>query len=76
MVVTKLGPSGVSAALIKGTTINNFFKLDITGKSSLQNGTVEATALRKTDVIICDEFSMIDCKIFLTIEHLCRHFST
>ena len=28
MVVTKLDPSGVSAVLIKGTTIHNFFKLD------------------------------------------------
>ena len=64
MVVTKLAPSGVAAGLIHGKTIHNFFRLDITGKTSLQNGTVDATALRKTDVIICDEFGMIDCKIF------------
>ena len=74
--MSKLAPSGVAAALIQGTTIHNFFKLDITGKSSLQNGTVDATAIRKTDVIIIDEFGMIDCKIFLTIENLCRRFST
>jgi len=76
LVVSKLAPSGVAAALIQGTTIHNFFKLDITGKSSLQNGTIDATAIRKTDVIIIDEFGMIDCKIFLTIENLCRRFST
>ena len=76
MVVTKLAPSGVVAGLIHGKTIHNFFRLDITGKTSLQNGTVDATALRKTDVIICDELGMIDCKIFLTMEHLCRRFST
>ena len=42
----------------------------------LHNGTVDATILRKTDVLIFDEFSMIDCKIFITIEHFCRRFST
>ena len=76
LVVTKLAFSGIAAGVIHGYTIHGFFKLDITGKSSLQNGTVDATALRKTDVIICDEFSMIDCKIFQTIEHLCERFST
>jgi len=32
--------------------------------------------IRKTDVIIIDEFGMIDCQLFLTIEQLCRRFST
>ena len=39
LVITKLAPSGVAAALTKGTTIHNFFKLDINGNTSLQNGT-------------------------------------
>ena len=76
LVVTKLAPSGVAASLIKATTIHNVFKLDITGKSSLENGTVEASIVRKTDVLIIDEFGMIDCTIFQTIEQLCRRFST
>jgi len=32
--------------------------------------------VKKTDVIIIDEFAMIDCQIFLTIEQLCRRFTT
>ena len=32
LVVIKLAPSGVAASLIKGTTIHNLFKMDITGK--------------------------------------------
>ena len=47
LAVTKLAPSGVAASLIKGTTIHNFFKLDITGKSSLENGTVDAVLIKK-----------------------------
>ena len=47
LVVTKLAPSGVAASLIKGTTIHNFFKLDITGKTLLENGTVDATLTEK-----------------------------
>ena len=47
LVVTKFAPSGVAASLIKGTTIHNFFKLDITGKSSLENGTIDAQILKK-----------------------------
>ena len=76
LVVTKLAPSGVAASLIKGTTIHNFFKIDISGKSSLENGTVDASLVKKTDVLIIDELSMIDCTLFITIEHLCRRFST
>ena len=76
LVVSKLAPSGVAASLIKGTTIHNFFGLDIEYNSSLEKGTVEASVVKKTDVIIIDEFSMIDCTLFITIEHLCRRFAS
>ena len=75
LVVTKLAPSGVAASLIKGTTIHNFFKLDITGTSSLENGTVDAALIKKTDVIIMDEFAIIDARIFTIIEQLCRKYT-
>ena len=76
LVVIKLAPSGVAASLIKGTTIHNFFKLDITGKSSLENGTIDAQILKKTDVIIIDEFAMVDARLFINIEQLCKRYTT
>ena len=75
LVVTKVAPSGVAAHLIGGTTLHNLFSLDIECKSSLENGTVQVTKLRKTDVIVIDEFSMLDYFLFRIAEGLCRKFA-
>ena len=75
LVVSKLAPSGVAAHLIGGVTLHQFFKLDIDLKCGLEHGTAQTTSLRKTDVIIIDEFSMIDATLFLTIEGLCRRYA-
>ena len=72
LVVVKLGPSGVAAHLIRGTTIHNFFSLDVGCNSSLENGTVEVACLCKTDVLVIDEFSMLDYRLFYVAEGLCR----
>ena len=70
----KLAPSGVAAHLIGGTTLHNFFGLDIDCNSSLENGTIQVAKLRKTDVLVIDEFSMLDFFLFQTAEGLCRKF--
>ena len=75
LAVCKLAPSGVAAHLIGGTTIHNFFCLDLDYNSSLENGTFQTTRLRKTDVIVIDEFSMLDLFLFRTMEGLCREFA-
>ena len=74
MVVAKLVRSGVAAHLI-GSTIHNFFSLNIACNSTLENGTVEAAHLRKTDVLVIDEFSMLDYRLFRVAEGLCRKFA-
>ena len=75
LVVCKLAPSGVPAHLISGTTIHNFLCLDLGYNSSLENGVFQTTRLRKTDVIVIDEFSMLDYYFFHTIEGLCHTFA-
>ena len=52
-----------------------FFGLDIDCNSSLENGTIQAAKLRKTDVLVIDEFSMLDFFLFRTAEGLCRKFA-
>lgn len=75
LVVSKQAPSGVATTLIKGTTVHNFFALDIEYNSTLEEGTVQVAKVRKTDVIVIDEFSMLDSFLFRTAEGLCRKFS-
>ena len=75
LVVTKVAPSGVAAHLIGGTTLHKFFSLDVDCNSNLENGTVQVAKLRKIDVIVIDEFSMLDYYLFRTAEGLCRKFA-
>lgn len=75
LVVTKLAPSGVAAHLIGGTTVHNFFALDVEYNSTLENGTVQVAKLRKTDLLVIDEFSMMDHYLFRTAGCLCRKFA-
>ena len=72
--VAKLAPSEVAAHLIGGQTIHHFFSLYIECNSTLEHGTTQATLLRKTDVLVVDEFSMLDFFLLRTMEGLCRKF--
>ena len=75
LVVAKLAPSGIAAHLIEGVTIHCFFNLDIELNCNLEHGTAQTTALRKTDVLLVDEFSMLDATLFRTMEGLSRRYA-
>ena len=49
-----VAPSGGAANLIGGTTVHNFFGLDIEYNSSLEEGTVQVAKVRKTNVLVID----------------------
>lgn len=55
--------------------MHNFFALDVEYNSTLENGTVQVAKLRKTDLLVIDEFSMMDHYLFRTAECLCRKFA-
>ena len=71
----RLAPTGIAAHLIKGRTIHNFFRLDYDCASSLEKGVVQAIALARAEVIIIDEFSMIEKTLLETVDRLCRDFT-
>lgn len=60
LVVAKLAPSEVAAHPIGGTTIHNFYGLDIECNTKLENGMAEVSCLWKIDVLVIDKFSMLD----------------
>ena len=65
----KLAPSVVAAYLIGGTAIHNFFfGLDIDCNNSLENGIIQAAKLCITDVLVIDEFSVLDLFLFQTAD--------
>ena len=55
--------------------VQSTISLDIDCNSTLENGTVEAACLGKTDVLVIDEFSMLDYHLFHVAEGLCRKFA-
>ena len=75
LVIAKLAPSGIAAHLIEGATVHHFFNLDIEPNCNLQHGTAQTATLRKTDVLVVDEFSVLDATLFRTMEGLCRRYA-
>lgn len=67
----KLRPTGVAAYNIKARTIHNFFKLDNNVKSYLEKGTSQAEAVIATELIIIDEFSILEKSVLEKIHELC-----
>ena len=49
--------------------------MDIELNCNLLHGTAQTTTLRKTDVLVVDELSMLDATLFQTTEGLCRRYA-
>ena len=73
--VSKLGTTGVAAVVVGGTTVHNFFRMDINCQSYLEKGTLEHKIIRDTAVLMIDEFFMLEFNVFHAIERISRQVS-
>ncbi|XP_065058005.1 uncharacterized protein LOC135685854 isoform X1 [Rhopilema esculentum] len=68
----KLATTGAAAYLIGGETVHHFFKMNIEAKSRLETGTIEYELVSNTNVLIIDEFSLLELTPFLVIDKILR----
>ena len=73
--VAKLGTTGVSAVVVSGTTVHNFFRMDINCHCYLEKGTVDHKIVRDTAVLMIDESSMLEYKVFHAMDRITRQAS-
>lgn len=68
-------PTGISAQLVGGRTINSFFGMPmtvITQRTEFQLNSNKQSLLRQVDCIIIDEVSMVSCDKIDGIDHILR----
>ena len=68
----KLATTGVAAHLIDGETVHHFFKMDINSKSHIESGTTEYEIIRATDILVIDEFPLLDSEPFHKVNLLLK----
>ena len=68
----KLATTGAAAYLIGGETVHHFFKMNIEAKSRLETGSIEYELVSNTNVLIIDEFSLLEFTPFLVMDKILR----
>ena len=69
-----LASTGCAAVTIQGQTVYNFLKMDIYKRTSVAYRTFAAKFIAETEIIIIDEFSMIDVELFDWMRYYLRKF--
>ncbi|RWS20244.1 hypothetical protein B4U80_12125, partial [Leptotrombidium deliense] len=68
-----LATTGVASRVAQGTTIHNFFKLNLKLKSHLDYSSKDAERIRHCELLIIDEVSMMSAKMLYTINSMLRN---
>ena len=71
----KLATTGVATHLIGGDTLHHYFQMDIHCKSRLECRTIEYDIISNTDVLVIDEFSVLEMRPFLTSDKILREIA-
>ena len=72
--IVVVAPTGIAAMNVKGQTIHSFFRFppSIIHRDTIQVNSTVLEALRKTNVLIIDEISMVRIDVLLGIDTLCK----
>ncbi|RWS18095.1 PIF1 helicase:Helicase-like protein, partial [Leptotrombidium deliense] len=68
-----LATTGVASRVAQGTTIHNFFKLNLKLKSHLDYSSKDAEKIRHCELLIIDEVSMMSAKMLYTINSMLKN---
>ncbi len=68
----KLATTGLNAHLIGQETVHHFFHMDVEGKSHIETGTLAYEMVNATDIIVIDQFFMLDAKTFAAVNRTLR----
>ena len=72
LMVKVMASTGIAAHLIGGCTIHSAFKMNIKAESKLSCGKVASRMMRDMDVLVMDEFSLLECKVMMEINDVTK----
>ena len=71
----KIATTGVASQLIGVGPLHHFFQMDIHYKNRMESGTSEYNIISNNDVIVIDEFSLLEMRPFLTMDKFLREIA-
>lgn len=68
----KLGIIGVVVVFVGGIIVYYFFRMDVNCKCYLEKGILDYKIVRDIEVLLIDEFSMLEFNVFYVMDKIIR----